>query len=300
MSSTETLRQIALDCRDAVKSGSITKREIAKQYGLSRWQVTQIVGAIELGDLDREHVSERPIGRLEENAKSERVQLPESGNVLVIGDTHIPFVHPDYLDFCVSVRDEYECEVIVHIGDEVDNHAISYHESDPDGFSAGHEMDMAIKELGFWYRAFPEVTVIVGNHGALPFRKAYTAGLPRKFIRSYEEIWEAPAGWKWTLSATGNGVMYEHGLGSSGKNAALNRALDNRCSSVIGHVHSYGGVQWSQNNDGAIFGMNVGCGVDISAYAMAYGKHYPRKPTLGCGVVLRGGEEAHFIPMLPR
>jgi hypothetical protein len=45
-----------------------------------------------------------------------------------------------------------------------------------------------------------------------------------------------------------------------------------------------------------IFGMNVGCGVDVKAYAMAYGKVYPKKPTLGCGIVI-DGKIALFIPM---
>lgn len=34
--------------------------------------------------------------------------------------------------------------------------------------------------------------------------------------------------------------------------------------------------------------MNVGCGLDITAYAMAYAKPFPVRPVLGCGVVLDG------------
>lgn len=45
-----------------------------------------------------------------------------------------------------------------------------------------------------------------------------------------------------------------------------------------------------------IFGMNVGCLIDIKAYAMAYGKHCPRRPCLGAGVVI-DGKTAFFIPM---
>ena len=36
---------------------------------------------------------------------------------------------------------------------------------------------------------------------------------------------------------------------------------------------------------------------DVDAYAFAYGKQFPKKPTLGCGVVLDGGRTAIFIPM---
>ena len=55
-------------------------------------------------------------------------------NVLVIGDTHEPFCHPKYRDFCYEVGNKFQCAEVVHIGDEVDGHAISYHESNPDGF----------------------------------------------------------------------------------------------------------------------------------------------------------------------
>ena len=52
-------------------------------------------------------------------------------NVLVIGDTHEPFCHPGYKAFCYEVANKFQCSEVVHIGDEVDNHAISYHESKP-------------------------------------------------------------------------------------------------------------------------------------------------------------------------
>jgi hypothetical protein len=53
---------------------------------------------------------------------------------------------------------------------------------------------------------------------------------------------------------------------------------------------------YSASDRDMIFGMNVGCGVDVDAYAMAYGKVYSKKPTLGCGVVI-DGKIALFLPM---
>ena len=43
--------------------------------------------------------------------------------------------------------------------------------------------------------------------------------------------------------------------------------------------------------------MNVGCGLDTTSYAASYGKHFPKKPTIGCGVVLDEGRIGIFIPM---
>jgi predicted phosphodiesterase len=115
-------------------------------------------------------------------------------NVLVIGDTHEPFCHPQYKSFCYEVANKFQCSEVVHIGDEVDNHAISYHESKPDGHSAGREADLAQAAMYKWYKTFPNVKVCIGNHSALHKRKAQTSGLPDRFIKSYEQAWDAPRG----------------------------------------------------------------------------------------------------------
>ena len=163
-------------------------------------------------------------------------------NVLVIGDTHEPFCHPGYKNFCYEVANKFQCSEVVHIGDEVDNHAISYHESKPDGHGAGREADLAQAAMYKWYKTFPNVKVCIGNHSALHKRKAQTSGLPERFIKSYEQAWDAPKGWKWALEWEIDGVLYTHGTGSSGQAGAINRARDARQSTVIGHIHSFGGV----------------------------------------------------------
>ena len=235
--------------------------------------------------------------RLTPEEESLVVNFRNSGNIGIIGDTHEPFCHPGYIDFCYEVFNRFGCSEIVHIGDEVDNHALSYHESDPNGFSAESEAELALKNMHKWYQRFPDVKVCVGNHSALPFRKATTTGIPKRFLKSYEEVWEAPKGWMWKMSWEIDNVLYEHGTGTSGQSAARNRAVANRQSTVIGHSHSFGGVSYMASRNDIIFGLNVGCGIDVDAYAMTYGKVFPKKPTLGCGVVLDKGQTGIFIPM---
>lgn len=215
----------------------------------------------------------------------------------IIGDTHEPFCHPSYRDFCYEVFNKFGCNEIVHIGDEVDNHAISYHESNPNGHSAGKEADLAYEAMQEWYKVFPNVKVCIGNHSALHRRKAKTIGLPDRFIKTYEEAWGAPKGWIWDYKHEIDNVIYTHGTGSSGQMGAINRAKDNRQSTVIGHIHSFGGVLYSGSEKDLIFGLNVGCGIDIRAYAMEYGRDFAKRPTLGCGVVLDGGRIGLFVPM---
>ena len=217
-------------------------------------------------------------------------------NVGIIGDTHIPFEHPDYLNFCYEVFNKFQCKEIIHIGDEVDNHSISFHTSESEALGARKEAEKAVDHLKQWYAIFPDVKVCVGNHSALPFRQAQTAGLPKRFLKTYNEIWEAPDTWEWATSFEIDHVKYTHGTGSSGQNGAINRAIRSRQSSVIGHIHAFGGVSYHASENDIIFGLNVGCGIDVRAYAFNYGKDFVNKPTLGCGVVL-DGHTALFIPM---
>ena len=214
----------------------------------------------------------------------------------IIGDTHFPFVHKDYLAFIKKTFKKYKVNCVVHIGDVVDNHAISYHESDPDGRSSGDEGVAADKVLQEWYRAFPKMHVLLGNHDRLPERKAKTFGLSGRLIKAFAEVWKTPKGWKvYPGEVEIDGVLYTHGTGNSGKNAALNLAMLKMQSLVMGHTHSFGGVQFVKGKEN-VFGMNVGCGIDDTAYAFEYGKHFRYRPTLGCGIVI-DGKQPIYIPM---
>ena len=205
--------------------------------------------------------------------------------VLVVGDTHIPFQRAGYLDFCVRIHEQLKCTDVVHIGDLVDNHAISYHEHDPNGQSPIDEMERADKELKKWFKAFPNVLLARGNHCRLVDRKSRTHGLPDRCFKPFREIWNLPKGWKDDFSFVINNVKYTHGTGYAGRLAHLQCAIDNRMSCVIGHLHSTAGIEYSANEKDCIWGMNVGCGVDKTAYAFEYGREFKLKPIISCGVV---------------
>lgn len=223
--------------------------------------------------------------------------MPNVKNILVIGDTHEPFTHRNYLEFCKETQKKHKCKEVVHIGDLVDNHAISYHEHDPDGWSPAEEMAQADKKIAKWFKAFPKVSMCRGNHDNLVDRKGKTIGLPRRCFAEFRDMWNLPKGWVDDFSFEINGVHFKHGMGYSGKFAHVQAAVDERQSTVIGHLHSSAGVEWMANSKQIMFGMQVGCGLDRKAYAFAYGKDFRRKPILGCGIVTEGGKNAQFIPM---
>lgn len=209
-------------------------------------------------------------------------------NVLVIGDPHEPFCKDGYLEFCREMQEKFNCGTVIHIGDAVDNHAISYHEKDVSGMSAGTEFNLAKEKMKRWYYTFPNVRVCIGNHDALPFRKVFTAGLPKEWLKSYEELLEAPKTWKWDFVHQHEGVIYQHGTGLSGEMASVNAARENRQSTVIGHLHTVCNTRFLASYKDLIFGASVGCGIDHTKYAFAYGRENTRKPVLACCVVLDG------------
>ncbi len=216
--------------------------------------------------------------------------------VLVIPDTQFPFAHKDTFEFLRAVAKKYKPTEVVHIGDEIDLHAMSNFEHDPDGYSAGHELKIALKDMRKLYNMFPVVKVCTSNHTARPFRRAYKYGIPKAFLRAYSDFMEAPNGWTWADKWEIDGVIYEHGEGQSGMMGAINAAKGNMQSTVIGHLHAFAGIQWAANPQHLYFGFNVGCLIDHRAYAFAYGKNFKNKPILGCGIVIKG--IPMFVPML--
>ena len=219
-----------------------------------------------------------------------------SNVVGIISDTHFPFQHNNYLDFLYETFNQFQVNEVVHIGDLVDGHAWSYHETSNEGLSANQEAQLAKIECERMFATFPQGHHIMGNHDALISRKAQTHGLPKQFIKTFEEIWNFPKDWTSQYHMEIDDVIYIHGTGKSGAYSSVGLMTDYRQSVVSGHTHSNGGVNYRASYKDLTFGLNVGCLIDVSAYAMEYGKNFSKKPTLGCGIVI-DGKIAQFIPM---
>lgn len=216
-------------------------------------------------------------------------------NTLIVGDLHAPFTRKQYMRFVQDTQKKHKTKRTVFIGDVVDSHALSFHEHNPSGKSAGDEICEARKEVARWHKAFPHASVCVGNHDDRIYRRALSFGIPRQAMKELSHIYDTPT-WKWGLEFEFDGVLYTHGTGMSGVTAHARLASLRRQSAVMGHVHSGAGVAYAACQKDLIFGMNVGCGIDIRAYAFEYGKTMPQRPILGCGVVF-DDKNAIFVPM---
>lgn len=215
--------------------------------------------------------------------------------VLVIGDTHAPFAHPSALDFLADQRRRYRPTVVVHIGDLGDQHGWSRHPRLPDAPGQADEDRLTLGWCRRLYKLFPRVKACIGNHDARVAKAAAKAGLPSRFHLSIPEIYESPAGWEWSDGFLIDNTAFMHGDGYSGADCALKAARDNRISTVVGHVHSVGGVRFTASQFSRVFGLSTGCLVDPTSIGMQYAKKAPARPVLGSAVVIDGFPI--FVPM---
>lgn len=219
--------------------------------------------------------------------------------VLVIGDQHAPATHPGYLAFCRDLHRQYRCDDVVHIGDVVDLHAVSRHEASPEAKSASGEFEDAVVQIAKWAKAFPKIRVCEGNHDKRIYSQAASVNIPGRFLKGYAELWGTP-GWDWKPDHIIDDVYYFHGTGCGGTYPAPNTMQKMLMSTVMGHIHSAGGIWWKANPQKRIFGMNVGCGVDDKHIAFRYGENLKIRSILSAGVVVDGVPTHVIMPCGPK
>jgi len=223
-------------------------------------------------------------------------ELPKDKRILVVGDLHTPFTRKGYLEHCQQVAVKYNTNHTIFIGDVIDNHYSSFHDSDPDGLSANDELDAATDVLSEWHRAFPNADVILGNHDMIVLRQIFKAGISKRWIIKFSDVLEVPS-WKFIEQIEYDGVKYIHGLKGGAVNGAITKAVGRGKSIVQGHWHSKSWVRWHVTDVSRIFAMQVGCGVDEKTYAMAYHTDPMERWILSCGVVLENGQLPIVEPM---
>jgi predicted phosphodiesterase len=208
-------------------------------------------------------------------------------NVLVIGDTHFPACHQDYFDFICDTHKKYKCNKVVHIGDVVDHHCISFHKKHPEAMDASTEYFTTFQTLQQWYKRFPKLNVCIGNHDERVVRLCADIGIPRIYLKNYNEIYKTKT-WNWDYSFIIDNVFYCHGTGSGGMYPAFNQVKARAMSCVMGHHHSIAGINWIVGPNTRYFGMDVGSGIDNSYIGFSYGINHLKKPIVSCGVVIDG------------
>lgn len=220
--------------------------------------------------------------------------------ILVIPDLHAPYQHPDALDFLIEVAAKYKPTRVINLGDETDGHALSFHDSDPNLDSAGVELHKARKFLHKLEKVFPVMQFCHSNHGSLIFRRAHKSGIPVEYIKSYREILFPDGGgkgWTWhdcirdTLP-NGQAIQFQHQSVCD----YMQNAAHERCNIVLGHEHAKFQIEHKASKAALYWGLYSGCLIDSASLAFAYGKLFPKKPIIGCSIII--DSQPILIPML--
>ena len=224
-------------------------------------------------------------------------KVNKNSRILIISDLHIPYHHPDTIAFLKAVKEKYKPTRVISVGDEVDNHAMSFHDSDPDLLSAGDELQKSIEQLQPIYKMFPEMDLVDSNHGSMVYRKGKHHGIPRKYLKSYGDILEAPKKWKWqhelilTLPNRQN-LYIVHGISKDGLKLATSQGMN----VIQGHYHTCFNITYGSSPAQLFWSMQVGCLIDDDSLAFHYNKITPGRPIIGLGMVI--DSQPVLIPMI--
>ena len=250
-----------------------------------------------------------------QDALTRRSRTPQKGKtkaapnktILVISDLHAPYNHPDTLPFLKAVKKKYKPDRVVSVGDELDFHAMSFHDSDADLPSAGGELKLGQAFLRELETMFPQMDLVESNHGSMAFRRAKAHGIPRHLMVSYRDAIFADhiegemvrtgkgEGWDWhprlTLEmSNGEKVCFVHTAGMD----CLRNAEHIGMAFVQGHHHEKAEIRYTSNPDKLYWGMTVGCSIDDDAMAFAYNKVNKNRPLIGHAIIENG-----FPKLLP-
>ena len=220
-----------------------------------------------------------------------------NNSILVISDLHIPYHHQDAFDFLKALKRKYKPDLVVNIGDELDHHAISMHEHNPDLMSAGDELKHSKEYVRELEKIFPEMTLVHSNHSSLVYRRALKYGLPKDYLKSYNEFLGVGNGWKWVDDYTvtlsdGSRCFFTHGISAD----VLKVAAQYGMNTVQGHFHTKFSIGYFSNPDALIWGMQVGCLINQKSMAFDYAKNFKSRFIVGCGMIIDG--QPKLMPMV--
>tara|TARA_R110000796_G_C14438748_1_gene422051 strand:- start:1 stop:708 length:708 start_codon:yes stop_codon:yes gene_type:complete len=217
--------------------------------------------------------------------------------ILVISDLHLPYHRdPDAFRFLKEIKKIHKPDFVVSIGDLLDQHALSFHDSNADLFSAGHELKKAKEYVKELESIFPELIEIDSNHSSMIFRRAVKHGLPRAYLKDYGDFLETKK-WKWVDDLVITLPNKQRCLFTHGRSAdVLKISQSNGMNCVQGHYHTKFLIEYWSNPDNLFWGMQVGCLINQKSLAFEYAKNFKTRFIMGCGMII--DSQPKLMPMV--
>jgi GMP synthase-like glutamine amidotransferase len=217
----------------------------------------------------------------------EKYKVKDNSRILIISDMHIPYHHPDTLAFLQHLKEKYEPTRVICLGDELDKHSLSFHDSDPNLPSAGDELKLALPVIQKLKEMFPVMDILESNHGSLLYRKAHASGIPKQYLKSYNEVLGVDSGWQWHYDMVvdlpnGQKCYFHHGKSANVTKTSQTMSM---CS-VQGHFHETFKIEYWANPIALYWAMQTGCLIDDKSYAFNYNNVNLKRPIIGTGLII--------------
>lgn len=217
--------------------------------------------------------------------------------ILVLGDTHFPCVRAGYFEFCKYLKRHYRCDTVVHIGDVVDEHAVSpTHLALPDASGPSEELKEAREYTKLWHGTFKNAKVVIGNHDERPYRAAAIMHIASERMKHFNEIWQTPT-WEWQYEYVLDGIYFTHRTNNGGQSPAFNAMRQRAMSVVLGHHHACSGIKTLVNPERRLFGVDTGAGCDDRAIAFRYFRPAQARSVISAAVIIDGFPQVYVMPM---
>jgi hypothetical protein len=171
------------------------------------------------------------------------------------------------------------------------------HDSDPDLPSAGDELRISKKYIWELKKIFPKMILLHSNHSSLIYRRALKHGMPKAYLRSYNEFLEVDSQWKWVDDlnlklSDGSECYFTHGMASEGLKLAMQYGK-NVCQF---HFHSKFQIQYFSNPDNLVWSLQCGCLTKQSNLNFLYSKNHRLRFVIGTGAIING--QPRLFPMV--
>lgn len=223
--------------------------------------------------------------------RQEHLRAVEPMTTLIIPDLQAPFHHPDALHFLEAVIHRFKPQEIVSGGDELDLYALNDYGRDPDHDNPEGEFAQACEFMQKFFKLCPDGVGLKSNHvhGRME-RKRQNARILSHWLKPFEEIINAPKGWKWVDEYVTQNTLMRHGH-NDGKSAKANLEKINKyrmfsdekpLNMLCCHHHT---ELWTQDVQMGQHIVQFGfCGSLIDRTAPAF-RYTNKPPALGCKII---------------
>ena len=276
----------------SLEQQGLSQRKIAKEMQVHRttlqhWLKEKNKGVVTKEALQEVHKQYQKSGSKEH----------ENQRILLVSDMHLPYGHQDTLPFLAYLKAKYKPTRVICLGDELDKHSLSFHSHDPDLASPSDELARALPMIKQLKKMFTKMDILESNHGSLAYRRAKANGIPRGYLKSYNDVLGVDSDWVWHYEMTvtlpnGNKVYLHHGKAADIKKLSTSLGM---CA-VSGHYHQTFKVDYWANSLGLYWGMNVGCLIDDKSLAFAYNNCNLHRPLIGTGLII--DSQPVLVPLL--